>query len=685
MAKEMYREVDGYYISSGFHEECVRSAMGYKPVPGDVFIVSYPKCGTTWMQHIVYNIFKGRAPPSDIMDTFTEMPFLEMQGAESAEQMPRPGAIKTHMPFRFQPFSKDAKYIYITRNPYDCCVSFFYHTKGMPEYQFTDGTFDEFFEMFIDGKADFGDYFDHLLSWYKHRNDPSVFFLTYEDLKRDTTSWVLKVADFLGEEYGKKLRADQRALEQVLKKTNVGSMKQDVNKGLESFFDVVMAIPEDKRPRWLNLTVAAMGEETLKKPMMTDFVRKGVVGDWKSHFSAEQVRRLKERIASKTRGSDVMDLWKEIDLPLPKSTRYEKLPTKCFFCVILLRSSLLPGVEQKPPSRYLNVPQPPRSLVRALGFLEFLMSCDIYRDVDGFYVCRFFHENNVRSAMAYRPRPGDVFVTSYPKCGTTWVQHIVHAIFTGSSLKKDMKEFMAKSPFLELQGATSAEKMERPGSIKTHLPFHLIPRSTEAKYIYVTRNLYDCCVSFYHHTKGFPVYEFEDGTFDRFFEMFIDGKADTGNYFDHQLPWYEHRNDTNVLMVTYENLKREPGPSTLSIADFLGGVYGKALRQNPDKLKTLLEVTSVDYMKGWNSAFREWTRNIDEMPVENDRGGLGLLRKTLGDVLKKTPTGEFIRKGIVGDWRNHFNEDQIARMKQWIARKTMNSDFMSLWKDIELP
>ncbi|KAG0417304.1 hypothetical protein HPB47_005704 [Ixodes persulcatus] len=117
MTKEVYREVDGFYISAGFHEECVRSALGYKPIPGDVFIVSYPKCGTTWMQHIVYNILNGRTPPANIVDARREMPFLEVQGAESIKEMPRPGAIKTHMPCRLQPFSEDAKYLYITRNP----------------------------------------------------------------------------------------------------------------------------------------------------------------------------------------------------------------------------------------------------------------------------------------------------------------------------------------------------------------------------------------------------------------------------------------------------------------------------------------------------------------------------------------------------------------------------------------
>ncbi|XP_029849154.3 sulfotransferase ssu-1-like [Ixodes scapularis] len=312
---ESYREIDGYYVSYSFHDETVRSALGYKPAPGDVFIVSYPKCGTTWLQHIVYSIFNGRAPPGNRMGILREMPFLEMQGVESIKDMPRPGAIKTHMPLQFQPYSKDAKYLYITRNPYDCCVSFFYHTKGLPHYNFADGTFDEFFEMFIEGKVDTGDYFDNLLSWYEHRNDPNVLFLTYEDLKKDTAAWVLKIAHFLGEEYGIKLRANPRALDEVIEQTNMVSMRKHVNKGLESFFVDVKAIPEERRPRWLRLMMESVGEVGLKKPMITDFVRKGVVGDWKGHFSAEQVRRFKERIASKIRGSDVMDLWKYIDLP----------------------------------------------------------------------------------------------------------------------------------------------------------------------------------------------------------------------------------------------------------------------------------------------------------------------------------------------------------------------------------
>ncbi|EEC12321.1 sulfotransferase, putative [Ixodes scapularis] len=315
MRKKVYRDVGGLYLSPGFHEACVRSALSYKPLPGDVFIVSYPKCGTTWMQHIVYNILNGHPPPSSMMDCSEQMPFLEFQGAESAWKMPRPGAIKTHMPFHLHPFSTSAKYFYICRNPYDCCVSFYHHTRRVPEYDFQDGTFDEFFEMFVNGKADFGDYFDHLMSWYAHRNDPNVLFLTYEALKKDTATWVLKIASFLGEGYGDKLRGDHESLNGILKKTRFESMKRNVDEATKSFYQEIESTPDNKKPLWARLVKDAIGESTMQKPKTGDFMRRGVIGDWKNHFSLQHVKRLKERIVAKTGGTDIMDLWRDIDLP----------------------------------------------------------------------------------------------------------------------------------------------------------------------------------------------------------------------------------------------------------------------------------------------------------------------------------------------------------------------------------
>ncbi|XP_075722770.1 sulfotransferase 1C2A-like isoform X2 [Rhipicephalus microplus] len=312
---QQYHEVDGFYISKSFPVDCVRSALRYKAQPGDLFIVSYPKCGTTWMQHIVYNIINNHSPPKNQLLSWMEMPFLEAQGAESIDDMKKPGPMKTHMSFLFQPYSKDAKYIYVARNPFDCCVSFFYHTRDMPEYNFQEGTFDQFFEMFLEGKVDFGDYFDHLPSWYEHRDDANVLFVTYEQLKKDVRAWISKIADFVGEEYGRKLRDETGRLENVLANISIKSMRECVNESMQTSFDVLQTAFSGEVPKWVEQLKVAIGVDASEKPMCGDFVRKGVVGDWRNHFSEDQVKRLQKKIEEKTRGSNVMDLWKDVDIP----------------------------------------------------------------------------------------------------------------------------------------------------------------------------------------------------------------------------------------------------------------------------------------------------------------------------------------------------------------------------------
>ncbi|CAN8003955.1 unnamed protein product [Ixodes hexagonus] len=313
-SKNIYKYVDGLYIASVFDDGIVRSALSYKPRPEEIFIVTYPKCGTTWTQYIVYCILNDGLPPKDFTEFMLRTPFLEFMGAEAADKMIRPGAIKTHLPFGKQPYSEQAKYIYVARNPYDCCVSFYYHAKSSPIYGLGDASFEQFFEMFVSGKVGFGDYFDHLLSWYGHRDDSNVLFFTYENLKKDTRGWVLKIADFLGEEYGAKLREDESLLDKVLESTSVENMKKAINEDMKTAIPILLSLPPEKQLKSMEVFRKFFGEkETFA--LQGEFIRKGVIGDYKNHFSVEQIRRMKERIAAKTAASDVMNLWLDVELP----------------------------------------------------------------------------------------------------------------------------------------------------------------------------------------------------------------------------------------------------------------------------------------------------------------------------------------------------------------------------------
>uniref|UniRef100_A0A1E1X6Y4 Putative sulfotransferase n=1 Tax=Amblyomma aureolatum TaxID=187763 RepID=A0A1E1X6Y4_9ACAR len=314
MDLESYRYVDGLWMHTVFDEDNLRSVFSYKPRPDDVFIATYPKCGTTWTQYLVLSILRKGDPPKTAVDFSLASPFLELLGAEAAEKMVRPGLLKVHLPFGKTPFSTDAKYICVTRNPYDVCVSFYYHTKGYTPKSERDVSFARFHELFITGKLSWGDYFDHLHSWYEERSRPNVLFFTYEKLKKDTISWVLKIADFLGSEYGEELRRDSTLLRKVLDTCSIENMKSVFNNSMKTLLKDLLSLSPEKSLK----SVEVYRELVTQKGELHEtegFIRKGVVGDWRAHFTLEQIEKTKAWIEKKTKGSDVMRLWSDIDLP----------------------------------------------------------------------------------------------------------------------------------------------------------------------------------------------------------------------------------------------------------------------------------------------------------------------------------------------------------------------------------
>ena len=181
------------------------------------------------------------------------------------------------------PRRPESRYVCVVRNPFDCAVSFFHHTRGFVQhYDFADGTFDDFFECFVAGEVDFGDYFDHLLSWYGARHHDNVLLVRYEDMKADIDAVIRTVGGFIGGVAERAVR-DARLREAVR---------------LESSFD---SMSRDQR-RWASERPSGMPE----------FVRKGTVGDWKSHFSAAQARRLLDVFFDRTGGKGAYGLWPDI-------------------------------------------------------------------------------------------------------------------------------------------------------------------------------------------------------------------------------------------------------------------------------------------------------------------------------------------------------------------------------------
>ncbi|XP_067136883.1 sulfotransferase ssu-1-like [Centruroides vittatus] len=309
--KPLYMNCEGVIVPAVLSQEAVRSAIHYSHRPGDLFITTYPKCGTTWMQHIVMLILQDGKPINDPLEFFLRTPSIEMCGADAIDLMPGPGVIKTHLPMEKMKMNPKAKYIFVARNPRDCCVSLYHHTKNLLFYKFEDGTFDEFFELFIEGNVDYGDYFDHLLPWYNRRHDDNIYFTTFERIKKNTKEEVLNIAAFIDEKHREKLENNPKLFDDILYYSSLDYMK--THSKYKCFVQKLSDHIKQGKPisSGLKAFYKNLHDESGNKSMKGEFIRKGTIGDWKNHFTPEQERIFQEKVKMKTRNSDVMDLWKE--------------------------------------------------------------------------------------------------------------------------------------------------------------------------------------------------------------------------------------------------------------------------------------------------------------------------------------------------------------------------------------
>ena len=264
----------------GFSSTAFESGLAYQAQAEDTFIVTYPKCGTTWTQHIIWMLHHDGKPLPIDKNINLEIPHLEELGGDFVTSLNAPRFIKTHLTYDLTPYHPQAKYIYVARNPFDCAVSFYYHTKGfIKHYDFAEGTFADFFECFMTGEVDWGDYFDHLIPWLNHKQDANVLFLTYEGMKSNLQQEIIRIARFLGSSYVQQV-ANNKILTSILEHSSFTSMSQN-------------------QSRW----------SSQRPANMTPFIRKGEVGDWRSHFSMDQTQRLIQKFQARTKNTEAATLW----------------------------------------------------------------------------------------------------------------------------------------------------------------------------------------------------------------------------------------------------------------------------------------------------------------------------------------------------------------------------------------
>ncbi|NP_001071636.2 sulfotransferase family 2, cytosolic sulfotransferase 3 isoform X1 [Danio rerio] len=266
-------------------EESLQYLENFKVKDDDVFAVTYPKSGTTWMQNILPPLLNGGdLTPVQTVPNWDRAPWLEeIRAAVVLEERPSPRAIVSHMPYRLMPssfYKSKAKVIYVARNPKDVIVSS-YHFHKMASFLEDPGTFDDFVNKFLSGEIVFGKWSDHIKSWRNPELKDRILYVTYEEMLQDLRGVLCRMLKFLGRELS------TEALDRVVSNSTFKNMK--TNK-MSNYTMVPQEIMDNNK---------------------SAFLRKGVAGDWKNFFSPELDAKFTAVIREEMKGTNIKFPWDE--------------------------------------------------------------------------------------------------------------------------------------------------------------------------------------------------------------------------------------------------------------------------------------------------------------------------------------------------------------------------------------
>ncbi|MEM9517635.1 MAG: sulfotransferase domain-containing protein [Actinomycetota bacterium] len=266
-------------------------------------------------------------------------------------------------------------------------------------------------------------------------------------------------------------------------------------------------------------------------------------------------------------------------------------------------------------------------------------------------------------------RPGDVVISTPPKCGTTWTQMLCALmVFDGPEFPDKLD---AISPWLDVNTRSEREvfatyeRQSHRRFIKTHTPLDGLPMRDDVHYVVVGRDPRDVFESWQNHranvdrelqdqrirnacaADGRPVPEMPaelvaPTTPVERFHAFVDAEPTTdvdvtlANVLHHLGTGWQRRAEPNVELFHFLDYQRDLVAEMQRLAQFC------QFDISPERLRELAPAASLASMRGRSA---ELVPEVAVSDYWND-------------------TDRFFRSGAKGEWREHFSAHDLAHYDQ---------------------
>lgn len=244
----------------------------------DILVVSYPKSGSHWLHEILCKLLYDEHTPKPLPrmeDCFMEL----LSGMSALTKLPSPRILYTHLPVQYLPrkhLSMGGKTFHLVRDPRDVAVSSYHHFLSEPRFKkYFTRDWDQHLSEFMSGHCIYGEWCQYELQYEHFAKTSNMMVLFYEEMKTDEEMATRKIADYLG------LPCTQENAAEIARDCGISKVKERMKSHQSSFM-----------------------------------FRKGQVGDWKNHFSADQEKQFSSLFQEKMMGSNLAARYLVLDYSL---------------------------------------------------------------------------------------------------------------------------------------------------------------------------------------------------------------------------------------------------------------------------------------------------------------------------------------------------------------------------------